>query len=501
MARYIAFAVVASLVSSTAGIVLSRYFSMRQALEGSARHFAGLVSVPFAQAVDMYVEAGMEDPAISWVSRLLQLNQDVERIDIVRHTGSLVLSAFRDEVKVWQRGQSQATNGDLEIISKVMNRIGGAERVRVDGRTVYRVVIPGEEQGQSFAMSLVATFNYDRVNSQLQRGLLFMVIALGVGLVLTERVSYVLARGITKNLTDLQTGVRKIRAGRLDERVHIESEDEVEELAEAFNEMTEDLQQTISRLRQANLELQALDQLKADLVANVSHELRTPLTALKGFLELLDEGELGELADEAHRAVVVCRRNVDRLALRVEDLVQLSQVENAWPEDLETQPVDLLQVISMVTEIYEARIRSKKLDFSVVPSSDLPEVMGNFEQLERVMINLVDNAVKFTPEGGRISIWVEECDHEGREGVLTRVVDSGIGIPKSELVRVFDRFHQVDRSIRRRFGGMGLGLSLVHHIVESHGGVVWVESEIGEGSTFMVWLPCRPGETEGRAQL
>ena len=494
MARHIAFAVVVSLVVGTSGLVFYRYHSSRQALEASARHFAALVSVPLAQVADMYGEPGLRDPLMTRVAPLLLLNQDVEKLEVFREGGSLAFSASHEEIMVWPIGSSGPSAVDLGLLGEPKPRVGDAERVRIDGRKIYRVVIPGDEGGQSYALSLVATFNYDRVHQQLRRGLLMMIFALALGLVVTERVATFLAKSITRNLADLQTGVRRIRAGRLDERVDIQSGDEIEELAVAFNDMTEDLQQTIGRLRQANLELQALDQVKVDLVANVSHELRTPLTALKGFLELLDEGELGELSDEANRAVGVCRRNVDRLALRVEDLVQLSQLEKAWPEDLAAKPVDLVQLISMVSEIYEARIRSKGLLFSFEASSDLPEISGNVEQIERVLLNLLDNAVKFTPDGGTVVITAEECDHEGREGLLVRVVDSGIGIPANELVRVFDRFHQVDQSIRRRFGGMGLGLSLVHHIVESHGGVVWVESESGAGATFFVWFPRRPGK-------
>jgi len=496
MARYIAFAVVVSLTVGTFGVVFYRYYSTRQALEASARRFAALVSVPLAQVALMYGEPGLRDPLMTRVSPLLQLNEDVEKLGIYRKSGQLVFFATRDEIRIWPQHKAGPSIEDLDPATILDSRFDHAERVKIDGRALYRVVIPGEAGGQSYAFNLVATFSYDRVNKQLQRGLLLMIAALVLGLVVADRVSIALSREITKNLENLQKGVRRIRAGRLDERVKIQSGDEIEELAHAFNDMTEDLQQNIGRLRQANLELQALDQLKVDLVANVSHELRTPLTALKGFLELLDEGELGQLADEAHRAVGVCRRNVDRLALRVEDLVQLSQMEKTWPDDIETQQVDLIQLISMVTEIYEARFRAKNLTFSFEPSRVVPRISGNSEQLERVILNILDNAVKFTPRGGAVFIGVEECDHQGRAGVLIRAVDSGIGIPASELLRVFDRFHQVDQSIRRRFGGMGLGLSLVHHIVESHRGVVWVESEEGAGSSFFVWLPCRFDEPD-----
>lgn len=490
MARYIAFAVVVSLIASSAGIILYRYYSMRQALEESARRFAGLVSVPLAQVADMYGEGKLDEPVMTRISRLLELNQDLERLEIVRKNGSLAFSASRDEVRVWPPRGLAPTTEDLGFFGTMESRTEDAHRVRLDGKTVYRVVVPGGDSSQFYSPSLVAIFSYDRVHRQLQRGVVILIVALGLSLVVTDRVAMALAGGITNDLAVLQTGVRKIRSGRLDERVNIRSQDEVQELADAFNDMTEDLQHTIGRLRRANIELQALDQAKVDLVANVSHELRTPLTALKGFLELLDEGELGPLSDEAQRAVGVCRRNVDRLAFRVEDLVHLSQMENAWPNGLISEPVDLVHLISTVTETYEVRIRTKRLAFSLESRPGLPEILGNIEQIERVILNLMDNAVKFTPDGGAVSIAVEECDHEGRKGVLVRVADSGIGIPAPQLVRVFDRFHQVDQSIRRRFGGMGLGLSLVHHIVESHRGVVWVESELGAGATFFLWLPC-----------
>jgi signal transduction histidine kinase len=331
------------------------------------------------------------------------------------------------------------------------------------------------------------------VKGSLGSGTLILIAVVATALtacaLISRKAASRLAGGLVRNLDLIQIGVRRVRAGHLDERVRLDSGDETEDLAEAFNLMTEDLQESIDRLREANRELHVLEQVKVDLVANVSHELRTPLTALKGFLELLDEGELGPLGLEAQRAISVCRRNADRLTMRVDDLVALSQMEQSWPDQLETEPFDLLQLVSMVAEVYEMRTRAKDIRLSVEAPDEISLVAGNEEQIERAVINLLDNAVKFTPNGGEVVLAVEECDHDHREGVLIRVVDSGIGIPGNELVRVFDRFHQVDPSIRRRFGGMGLGLSLVNHIVESHRGVVWAESGDEPGSTFFLWLP------------
>jgi signal transduction histidine kinase len=242
-------------------------------------------------------------------------------------------------------------------------------------------------------------------------------------------------------------------------------------------------------LREANRELETLDQTKADLVANVSHELKTPLTALRGYLELMSEGGLGTVSDEATKAVMVCRKNVERLSLRVEELVQLSRLDRFTALDSAREELDLKPVLEGVIDTFRPRMEGGGMHFVLQVQPGLQTVEANPEQIERVFLNLLDNAVKFTPQGGSVLVFAEEHDHEQRHGILARIQDSGVGIPPSELNRIFDRFYQIDPSSRRRFGGMGLGLSLVRSIVEAHGGAVWVESEEEIGSTFFVWLP------------
>jgi signal transduction histidine kinase len=141
------------------------------------------------------------------------------------------------------------------------------------------------------------------------------------------------------------------------------------------------------------------------------------------------------------------------------------------------------------------RLEESGLTCSLNLSSELPEIPASAEHLERAFLNLLDNAAKFTPAGGTIRVSAERSVHEGRSGVLVRVTDTGVGIPSGEQVRIFDRFYQVDPSARRRYGGMGLGLSLVRSIVEAHRGAVWVNSEPGRGSTFFVWLSDRVRES------
>jgi signal transduction histidine kinase len=197
---------------------------------------------------------------------------------------------------------------------------------------------------------------------------------------------------------------------------------------------------------------------------------------------------------------MICRKNVQRLTLRVEELVQLSRFERFTTLDAAREEVDLCRLIDGVIESFQPRLEEAQIGIAARFERDINPLQANPEQLERVFFNLLDNAVKFCSQGGSIVVTVEACTSEGDDGVLVRVQDNGVGIPSSELVRIFDRFHQVDPSSRRRYGGMGLGLSLVRSIIEAHRGTVWAESEQGVGTTIHVWLPCAdPGRTPAAA--
>lgn len=494
IARHIAFAVVVSLVLSAALLVGSRHRFLRKAMEDSARTYASLISLPLAQGTLFYGTAG-SDILSQQVARLREYNSDVIRLEVVRVTGEIVLQADRRSVVVI--GESavnpRITEPDLLRAIEQLDTVAGRV-LAADGAEVYRVVAPAVEGMGRHAFSLVATFSYDNTNRQLRQALWLSAFVLAAGLALTYRVSVILARSITRDLESLRAGVQRIEEGHLDERVSIESHDEIEDLAETFNRMADELLATIRQLREANRELETLDQTKADLVANVSHELKTPLTALRGYLELLSDGGLGTISPEAVRATDICLKNVSRLSVRVEELVQVSRLDRYLALDAAREDVALGPLLEGVVETFQPRVKNEGLNCVIDLAPDLGSAVANQEQMERVFLNLFDNAVKFTPDRGTIVVLAEPCGHEGENGVLVRIKDSGVGIPPTELTRIFDRFYQVDPSARRRFGGMGLGLSLVRSIVEAHRGTVWAESEEGIGSTFFVWLPTHGSE-------
>ncbi|HEY8425013.1 MAG TPA: ATP-binding protein [Limnochordales bacterium] len=234
-------------------------------------------------------------------------------------------------------------------------------------------------------------------------------------------------------------------------------------------------------------ELRRLERVRSDFVANVSHELRTPLTALKGFIEALQEGAAEDPATRT-RFLEIMARETDRLVALINDLLDLSHLESRNVE-LRRTPLQLARVAGAVIAMFARKAAAKQLALEQDLPPDLPPVLADEDMLRQVFINLLDNAVKYTPSG-RITV---RAMAEPREPMVrVEVSDTGIGIPRQHLGRIFERFYRVDRARSRELGGTGLGLSIVRHIIELHGGRIEVDSEVGAGTTFRFWLPRAP---------
>ena len=230
-------------------------------------------------------------------------------------------------------------------------------------------------------------------------------------------------------------------------------------------------------------DLRRLERVRRDFVANVSHELKTPLTAIQGFAETLLGGALDD-AQNSRRFLEIIRDHAARLGRLTDDLLKLSQIE-AGKLELDLRPVAVPDLIASCVET--ARLQGGQKDLALVIDSapGLPPVRGDSARLREVLQNLLDNAVQYTPAGGRIT--VSAAAEDG--GVVISVADTGIGIPKADQERIFERFYRVDAVRSREVGGTGLGLAIARHLVEAHGGRLTVESEVGRGSTFSVFLP------------
>ncbi len=232
--------------------------------------------------------------------------------------------------------------------------------------------------------------------------------------------------------------------------------------------------------------LRQLEQVRTEFVANVSHELRTPLTAIQGYLETLLGGAMDDPA-HARRFLEVVFRHTERLGRLLNDLTDLSNIE-LGRVSLQRGPVALGEVVDGTLDIIRAKADAGGVRLEARLPAELPAVQADRDRLAQILINLVDNAVKYTPRGGQVA--VEAAAGEGL--VEVAVVDTGVGIPPADLPRITERFYRVDRARSRELGGTGLGLAIVKHLVAAHGGTLVIESRPGEGTRVRVTLPAAP---------
>ncbi len=236
-------------------------------------------------------------------------------------------------------------------------------------------------------------------------------------------------------------------------------------------------------------DFKSLEKIKADFIANVSHELRTPLTAIKGYTETLEE-EAYENREDRRQFLGIIKRHTDRLINIVSDLLVLSEIESKESLSVKMgssdfEDVDISEVVKSSYESLKGKISEKNLQVEINVREGIPDIKGNRFLLEQMLVNLIDNAVKYTPERGSVNINAYSED----SNITLEISDTGIGIPKENLNRIFERFYRVDKTRSRKLGGTGLGLSIVKHIAIIHNGKIDVESEVGKGSRFIITLP------------
>ena len=244
----------------------------------------------------------------------------------------------------------------------------------------------------------------------------------------------------------------------------------------------ESLQKSYADLEQAYMELRELDRMKSEFVQNISHELRTPLTFIKGYIELLRDGDMGELTEEQQMAVRIVADKADSLSRLVDDIISLQQVGQT---QLKLEVFSLAELGHNAVQAAQASAAEAGITLHDEIPADLPPVRGDKHRLFQVFDNLLGNALKFSNPGDRVTVRMQEEE----TAIRTEVEDTGIGIPADQLSRIFERFYQVDGTTKRRHGGAGLGLAIVKQIVEAHGGRVGVASELNKGSLFYFTIP------------
>jgi two-component system phosphate regulon sensor histidine kinase PhoR len=235
-------------------------------------------------------------------------------------------------------------------------------------------------------------------------------------------------------------------------------------------------------------QVRRLQTMRRDFISNLSHELRTPLASLRAVVETLQDGALAD-PPAAERFLRRAENEVNTMTQMVEELTELSQIESGQVR-LRLVPVAVDRLIDVPLERLRSQAEHAGAQLSVEIAAGTPWVLADEERVQQVVTNLLHNAIKFTPPGGRIRLIAGQSEAAGQEGqVLFEVQDSGIGIAKADLPRVFERFYKSDRARTRGQGGTGLGLAIARHIVEAHGGRIWVKSKIGKGSSFYFTMP------------
>jgi signal transduction histidine kinase len=299
-----------------------------------------------------------------------------------------------------------------------------------------------------------------------------LLLSAAIALALSAVVGLLLSRAIASPLVRLTDAAGAVAQGQFDQQVPVNSEDEVGRLSRAFNDMT-------ARLRAAR-------QMQVDFVADVSHELRTPLTAVKGTVETLRDGAVDD-HQVRDRFLETIESETDRLIGLVNNLLLLSRVDSE-ALNLRREAVDLEHLTEAATDLMASRAEKRDLVLQVGASPGVPQAWADVDRIQQVLVNLLDNAIKYSRSGGSVTVSLNSTE-DGSQWALVQVRDEGIGIPAEDLPRIGQRFFRADRARSRADGGSGLGLAIARALVQAHGGQLWVESQEGVGTTVSFTLP------------
>ena len=395
----------------------------------------------------------------------LQLGAQLEtRIRVLNAQGTVLADSAKTDVGV-------GLQTDPLIIRALQGQF--ASRIDSTGESPnVAVAVPVSIDGQTVGVAYLSQSLRDvlQVLNDLRiRLALSTLIALG----LSVFVGWWLSRAITRPVHRLTTAAEAVAKGHFDQPVPVQSDDEIGRLSQTFNDMT--------------ARLQAARQMQMDFVADVSHELRTPLTALKGTVETLRDGAVNDL-EVRDRFLETIERETDRLIRLVNDLLLLSRTDSE-ALNLHRKPLDLGTLAQALANRLTAQATARNLSLRVAVNPDAPLAWADADRIEQVMLNLLDNALKYSRPGGTVTIDVTVTSDQQS---LVQVRDEGMGIPAAELARIGQRFYRADKARSRERGGHGLGLAIAQSLGQAHGGRLWLESQEGVGTIANFTLPPPP---------
>jgi signal transduction histidine kinase len=399
---------------------------------------------------------------------LVQVSRELERLERAGYAAVI--------------GPAQRANTRLQQAVDEQQQLIEAQQLAEAEVHMVEEVHPTYERMRSALDTIGAGINrasgaqVERAQGVARRAFTYTLIAVSVALLLALGIASWLTASLLRPINELRHGMAVVAAGDFDPEVNVAPErpDELGDLARSFERMTEQLAE--------------LDRLKAEFVSIASHELKTPLSVIRGYTSLLQDGIYGEVPATQRKVITSISDQADRLTRLVQQLLDVSRFE-AGGGKLDLRTIELRAFLDELAVSFEALALQSGIEFRVQTDGDAPtDFIGDPDRLNEVLGNLLSNAFKFTPRGGRIEM------HAAREdGTLAiEVNDTGVGVPADKLPRIFEKFFQVDNDAQPRSVGSGLGLAISREIVEAHGGTISAESAVGRGTQIRVVLPLEP---------
>lgn len=398
------------------------------------------------------------------------------RLTLIDRHGNVILDSDVDP------GRMENHLSRPEIAAALNGTPGSSiRRSPTTGKDLLYVALPAPEGVLRLALPLKEVTSEVR---QIRFGILWSTILAFIPAIL---LAAFFARYFSSRLGEIVEYAGALATGNFRLRLRHVGNDELGVLSRKLNETGEKLQRSFEELQHEHVELEKLERIRKDFVINVSHELRTPLASIQGYTETLLDGAVDDPAYNV-RFLNIIRQNAERLGRLTADLLTLSRIE------LKTQKFQFASyyVNSLIHDSVDSMrpmMEKKNLQLELELAPDPVEVFCDAEAVHQILSNLLDNAMKYTPADGRVGVRAVTVPGSRGDMVRITVSDSGIGIPKDDLPRLFERFYRVDKARSRALGGTGLGLAIVKHLVRAQGGEVTVDSELGKGSAFSFTLP------------
>lgn len=390
------------------------------------------------------------------------------RIWVFDRTGKVIATSTTEEV-------SKGKSVDAAIVDKILSGENVTSGLEFDSLTtpMLSIAIPwgkGEDVYGGIVLHSSLT-EVKRIVSNIRMTVLW---GLMLGTVISAALISYLSWSISRPLQKIDAAAAEIGLGNYSKRIKITSQDEIGELAQTINSMAE-------KLEKIEGERQKLDRIRTDFLANVSHELRTPLTAMQGFLEALQDGLIDE--NGRHKYYDIMYSETIHMNRLLDDIMHLIRLRNK-EVIIDKYPVDVPALLEKIKLKFEQEMKAKNNRFQLELNGPMANAYADQVRLEQIISNIVKNSIKFT-ENGQIRLTAKEED----PFIRFEISDTGIGMAEADLEYIWERFYKADRGRSRKDTGTGLGLAIVKELVELHDGKIKVESELGKGSTFTIWIP------------